>query len=921
MIPAALRFLLSLTAVAVTVTAQAQTYPPGDAVAGASKYAQTYTNGGTSGSCLGCHGSAARPTTGFNGKGTTPAGIKSAITGNKGGMGFMSVISNQDLADIAAYIANPNVSTTPVISVSPTSLSFSGSAGTTLTGAVTVSNTGAGSLTLSAITVTGTGYSLDTVNSTCRAGGSVAPGANCRINVNYLNASAAANVAGSLVLNHNATGGSTIISMSATTTAASAPALSVTGGPLSFASTAVGATSAEQLLTLTNTGNAALTLSSVVYSPSDFIATAGTTCVVNSAIAAGSSCRLGVSFRPTVAGTRSGTVSISSNAAGSPASVALSGTATSPAPALNLGSTALNFGSVQTGSTSTLSLTATNTGNAALNFLALSLTGTNATLFSIAPSSTCAVGTPLAAAASCRIDVSFAPSAASAASASLQISSNAPASPASVSLSGTGSATAQAAISLSSTSLSFASTVIGQSAATQTVTVGNPGQAALVISSITLTGAQAAEFSRAGTCTNGSSLAAGTGTCTLVIGFTPTAAGARSASVQIASNASQGTVNLSLAGTGATPTQPALSASSASLNFGSVLVGQSSATQTLTLTNSGTAALSITGVTISSPAFTASATTCTGASVAPAASCTLTLGFSPAAAGAASGSLSLTSNLPAAPAPIALSGTGVAAGSASIGAAPGSLSFAASPVNTAAAAQQITVTNTGPVAVTLDAPRITGTHAADFNVAGGSCSAGLNLAPAASCTASIGFTAQAAGARSASLTLSATGATATVALSGTGTAAAPVGLNVDTGSKIDIGTVLAGSRVVRSITVAASGADILIAGIATTGTAFSIDPSSTCQTTAFMLTAGRTCTVVLVFSAMNDGTNTGTLTINSTAPSGPVAIDLSANVARPNAGSGGCSATGRDGPTDPLLLLLALASALLLWRRRAQARL
>ncbi len=194
-------------------------------------------------------------------------------------------------------------------------------------------------------------------------------------------------------------------------------------------------------------------------------------------------------------------------------------------------------------------------------------------------------------------------------------------------------------------------------------------------------------------------------------------------------------------------------------------------------------------------------------------------------------------------------------------------------------------------------------------------------APAASCTASIGFTAQAAGARSASLTLSATGATATVALSGTGTAPAPVGLNVDTGSKIDIGTVLAGSRVVRSITVAASGADILIAGIATTGTAFSIDPSSTCQTTAFMLTAGRTCTVVLVFSAMNDGTNTGTLTINSTAPSGPVAIDLSANVARPNAGSGGCSATGREGPADPLLLLLALASALLLWRRRAQARL
>jgi hypothetical protein len=81
----------------------------------------------------------------------------------------------------------------------------------------------------------------------------------------------------------------------------------------------------------------------------------------------------------------------------------------------------------------------------------------------------------------------------------------------------------------------------------QVVTLTNTGGAALSISSIAFSGANAADFTQVNTC--GASLAAGGG-CTIAILFTPSAIGARGTSLVITDNASSSPQSVSLSGTG-----------------------------------------------------------------------------------------------------------------------------------------------------------------------------------------------------------------------------------------------------------------------------------------------------------------------------------------------------------------------------------
>ncbi len=106
------------------------------------------------------------------------------------------------------------------------------------------------------------------------------------------------------------------------------PAVSISPTTLAFGSHVVGGTSSSQALTLTNTGNAILTPLSVNMTGTnsdDFAQT--NTCGTN--LAAGASCAINVTFRPSAAGVRNASLHISDNAASSPQGVALSGTGTS----------------------------------------------------------------------------------------------------------------------------------------------------------------------------------------------------------------------------------------------------------------------------------------------------------------------------------------------------------------------------------------------------------------------------------------------------------------------------------------------------------------------------------------------------------------------------------------------------------------
>jgi bacillolysin len=113
------------------------------------------------------------------------------------------------------------------------------------------------------------------------------------------------------------------------------PAVTLNPTSLSFGSQQIGMTSAPQTVTLTNSGTTALSISGIALAGTnsgDFAKT--TTC--GSSLAAAASCAINVTFTPTATGSRSATLQVTDNAAGSPHGVPLSGTGATAPPASNL---------------------------------------------------------------------------------------------------------------------------------------------------------------------------------------------------------------------------------------------------------------------------------------------------------------------------------------------------------------------------------------------------------------------------------------------------------------------------------------------------------------------------------------------------------------------------------------------------------
>ncbi len=106
------------------------------------------------------------------------------------------------------------------------------------------------------------------------------------------------------------------------------PAVGVSPSSLGFGDRGVGTSGPTQTVTVKNTGSAALAISSTSVTganAADF-PVGSNTC--GQSLAAGASCAVAVGFTPGAAGPRSGTLSISDNAPGSPHAVALAGSGT-----------------------------------------------------------------------------------------------------------------------------------------------------------------------------------------------------------------------------------------------------------------------------------------------------------------------------------------------------------------------------------------------------------------------------------------------------------------------------------------------------------------------------------------------------------------------------------------------------------------
>jgi hypothetical protein len=226
--------------------------------------------------------------------------------------------------------------------------------------------------------------------------------------------------------------------------------------------------------------------------------------------------------------------------------------------------------------------------------------------------------------------------------------------------------------------------------------------------------------------------------------------------------------------------------SPANVDFGTQLIGATTAPQTVTLTNNNSTALAITSVAVVANTPLAAGTdfaivpggTC-GASLAAGASCTVNVAFTPSVASAESAQLVFTDTDPT-PQFATLTGTGTANAPVAV-VMPTSLDFGSQLVTTTSSpAKTITLKNNGNLVLNIASITSSGDFA-ETNTCGTSLPAGMT------CTISVTFTPTATGARTGTITITdnANGSPRTVALTGTGsdfTVTAPASVMVTRGS-------------------------------------------------------------------------------------------------------------------------------------------
>jgi centrosomal CEP192-like protein len=445
---------------------------------------------------------------------------------------------------------------------------------------------------------------------------------------------------------------------------ASGPQVSLNPTSLTFADQPVGTRSGAQAVTITNVGDAPLTISTIHISGPDAADFGeGAICPINpDTLPAGSSCTVYVSFAPDSAGTKTATLSIGDDAPDTPQTVALSGNGLgggggTPGATVSPGSVA--FGDDVVGNkTDARALTVTNSGTAPVTITALHMTGPNAGDFS--EGAECPVSPDyLAVGASCTIYVAFTPDSPGAKAASLEIVDNAPDSPQTVSLSGNG--ILAGALTLSPSSLSFGDQLVGTRSDAQAVTLTNTGQGPVAINSFQIRGLDASSFAQGALCPVAPDILAPGASCTIYVSFGPGSGGQKTASLVVGDNAPDSPQTVALSGNGISTPQVTLQPGQ--LAFGSVTIGTPSPAETLTLSDTAGGPLHIGSVGISGAAAADfSETNNCPSTLAVGSSCALSVIFAPTAEGTRTAALTVSDDAAGGGQSVALAGGGVAAG-------------------------------------------------------------------------------------------------------------------------------------------------------------------------------------------------------------------------------------------------------------------
>src|SRR5258708_5425553 len=308
-----------------------------------------------------------------------------------------------------------------LFSTSASSLNFGSMlVGSSASQAITLTNTGTGSVNIAQVAAAGVGFKVTGFST----GVTLAAGQSLPLTASFAPATTGA-VAGSISVVSTATNSPATISLSGT---GIQPQISVIPSSISFGNVTVSVTN-TQTLTLRNPGTATLNVTQASLVGTGFTASG---LALPLSVAPGGSASFTVGFAPASASNFSGNITLISNTPNSPLVVPLTGTGISSILQLSASPASLSFGSLTTGTSATQSVTISNAGNSSVSISQVSASG--------AGFSTSGIALPLSLAAgqSASFSVTFAPASTGNLPGSVTIVSNATNSPLTVALSGTG---------------------------------------------------------------------------------------------------------------------------------------------------------------------------------------------------------------------------------------------------------------------------------------------------------------------------------------------------------------------------------------------------------------------------------------------------------------------------------------------------
>jgi hypothetical protein len=284
----------------------------------------------------------------------------------------------------------------------------------------TITNVGGSTTGMLMLALGGTGpgqFAIPTASNHCLAV-ALTPAASCAFDVVFAPTSTGPQAA---TVTASGTPGFAVAALSGRGVPA-APLLHISPEARDFGTVIVTLTSATQVFTVTNTGNAptsALTTTLSGTDPGEFEIIGGTNTCAGASLAPGATCSIHVRSAPTTAGPKLANLAIG-GAAVLPTEAALSASA-APLESLSVSPSILTFTNVVVGTTSApQTFVVENQGPIAIPSLALTLIGNAADQYQLDPTSPC-IGASLAPGGTCTGTVRFLPTSAGAKHASVQV--------------------------------------------------------------------------------------------------------------------------------------------------------------------------------------------------------------------------------------------------------------------------------------------------------------------------------------------------------------------------------------------------------------------------------------------------------------------------------------------------------------------